>query len=237
MSEVSVTGFMGYLDLAAGVPDPQTGRAVINVIGSSTYLQLAFGDNLICIRPMMLPVSAAGIVDCNGGSNLGTITRQDHRLGTVGMGGFTAGACAVAGGSIEDPQVFQNFHSGVCNGPLEIGPGNAPDSGAGAVAIGPDQSLGTQGLPAQLTFETGSTCSGQPPVINAVVALISSGSRTEILHVNNSGSTLTYDNPGENFSCPAWTQEDGPGKLILTFPSLHGAIDGSDLINVFVFDD
>jgi hypothetical protein len=55
--------------------------------------------------------------------------------------------------------------------------------------------------------------------------------------VNNSGSTLTYDNPGENFSCPAWTQEDGPGKLILTFPSLHGAIDGSDLINVFVFDD
>ena len=72
--------------------------------------------------------------------------------------------------------------------------------------------------------------------LDAVFVLLSSDTRTEIAHVDNGATTLVYDNPGENFSCPAWTQENGPGNLILSFPTLHGA-GNADLINVFVFDD
>jgi len=88
-----------------------------------------------------------------------------------------------------------------------------------------------------LTFESGPQCTGVGTGFSAVFVLLSSDTRTQIDHVDNGSASLTYDNPGENFSCPAWTQENGPGKLILSFPTLHGAVGNADVINAFVFDD
>lgn len=230
--QVGATGFTGFLDLQAGAPNAQTGRAVINVPNASTYLQLKSGPDLICIKPLV-PASNVGIVDCDGGTNLGITIAQDHRIGTVGSGGFTADNCTAAGGTIE----AGGFpHPQVCNGPLTVAPSASGDSGPGAVLIAPDPSLNVDGLPAQVTFESGDTCTGTGTGFTDVLPLISRHIRTEILHANNSADPLVYDDPGEAFSCPTWTQENGPGKLILSFPTLHGAA-GADLINVFVFDD
>jgi hypothetical protein len=217
------------------VPHPDSGRALIDVTGSSTYLQLVSDTGLICIKPL-LPVVAAGIVDCDGGTNLGIVVRQDHRVGTVGDDGFTAESCAAAGGFVE-PAGFP--HPQVCNGPLMVEPSANADTGPGAVAIAPVPVFLTNGgLPAELTFEVGPQCTGQGDGFSAVFALISSDAHAEILHANNGDTPLAYDNPGENFSCAEWTQEDGPGKLILSFPTLHGVQpSGADLINVLLFDD
>lgn len=220
--------------MQAGVPNPQTGRALINITGASPFLQLSADGVLICIQPMV-PVTAAGVIDCDGGTNLGATLRQDHRLGTVGTGGFTAQNCTNAGGTVEGA-VFP--HENVCNGPLTLQSSAAGDSGPGAVAISPDPTFGTVGLPARLTFESGAQCTGvSNDALEAVFVLLSSDTRTEVLHVDNTADTLVYDNPGENFSCPAWNQENGPGNLILAFPTLHGSVIATDLINVFVFDD
>jgi hypothetical protein len=106
------------------------------------------------------------------------------------------------------------------------------------VRIAPDPAFTINGLPAEVTFEEGTTCTGMGDGFTGVFVLISSDIRTEILHVNNTADSLVYDNPGENFSCPAWTQENGPGRLTFSFPTLHGVqASGADLINVFVFDD
>lgn len=229
--QVGATGFTGYLDLQAGIPDPQTGQAIIDVTGSSTYLKLVSDTGLICIKPL-LPVVAAGVVDCDGNTNLGITIRQDHRIGIVNQD-FTAGECTDAGGTVETGSLP---HPQVCNGPLTVEPSANPDSGPGAVFIAPDPFFNVNGLPVQLTFESGEECTGEGSGFTGVLPLLSSNVRTEILHVDNGSDPLVYDNPGENFSCPSWTQEGGPGRLILSFPTLHGAA-GADLINVFVFDD
>jgi hypothetical protein len=41
---------------------------------------------------------------------------------------------------------------------------------------------------------------------------------------------------GENFSCPAWTEEDGPGKLAST-TLIEGAPQAGDTVNGVVVDD
>jgi hypothetical protein len=232
---LQATGFTGHLDLRAGSPDIQTGIAVIDVMSASEFLQLKIEpDLLICIRPEV-PALAAGVVDCDGGTNLGVTIRQDHRVGVVGQAGFTAQSCATAGGTVEMGGLP---HPNVCNGPLTVEPSANGDSGAGAVFIAPDATLGVNGLPADVSFAIGEECPGEQPAgFTDVFPLISNDELTEILHADNGNDALVYDNPGEGFSCPGWTQENGPGRLILSFPTLHGAIGGADVINAFVFDD
>src|SRR5262249_4967814 len=121
------TGFSGFLDLAAGVPDPVTGLVSVDLVGASDFLSVSVSGNVLCIKPMV-PVMNAGVLACNGGFDLGIVSAQDHNIGEVGVNGFTAGDCASAGGSVEsatDP------HPGVCNGPVTVSP-LAADSGAGA---------------------------------------------------------------------------------------------------------
>ena len=182
-----------------------------------------------------MPAAAVGIVDCDGGSNLGITIRQDHRIGVVGQNGFTAQNCTSGGGAVEAVPLP---HGGVCNGPVTVESSANGDSGAGAVSIAPDAIVGVSGLPAELTFTMGEQCPGEPTTpFTDVLPLLSNDVRTEIVDVDNGNTPLVSDTPGEAFSCPAWTQENGPGQLILSFPTLHGALGGADVINVFVFDD
>jgi hypothetical protein len=50
------------------------------------------------------------------------------------------------------------------------------------------------------------------------------------------GNLFAHDEVGENFSCSNWMQENGPGRLVLSVPAVHGGVD-QDLITVFVLDD
>ena len=228
---ISVPGFEGYLDLAARTPDSVTGLALIDVTGASPYIALDLNPGVICIRPIV-PAAAAGVIACNGGVDLGRRTTQDHLLGEVGVDGFTAQACTAADGAVE-----QQIHPNVCNGPVEVGPSGESDSGVGAVLIGPDAQLSAQGLPAELTFETALPCGDEGPGVARQFGFVSALSRTEILNADKViGQLLAHEQRGENFSCDNWTQENGPGRLVLGFPTLHGA-GGLDLISVFEWDD
>ncbi len=226
------TGFSGSLDLAAGVPDPVTGLAVVDVVAASDFLSVPVGPFTLCIRPIV-PVSGAGVLACNGGFDLGVSSSQDHNIGTVGVNGFTADDCTAAGGTVEaaaDP------HPGVCNGPVEIGPSPENDSGVGALLIAPDARFGTQGLPAEATIDFG-PCSQHGPGEPAVFGFVSGVSRAAILDANDvPGVLFQHDERGERFSCPTWMQEDGPGQLVLSVPAVHGSTSG-DLSTVFVLDD
>jgi hypothetical protein len=228
----TATGFTGFLDLAAGVPDPVSGLAQVDVVGASEFLSIAVGNVTLCIKPMV-PVTRAGVIACNGGIDLGVSSSQDHRIGTVGVGGFTAGDCAAAGGTIEgasDP------HPGVCNGPVEVGASPELDSGVGALLIAPDDRFNTEGLPAEVTIAPGA-CDTHGPGDPTLFGFVSGVSRATILNANNvSGAVLEHDEDGENFSCPMWMQENGPGRLVLSVPAVHGSTIG-DLITVFVLDD
>ena len=228
----TASGFTGSLDLAAGVPDPVTGQALVDIVGASEFLSIQVGLRTLCIKPL-IPVSNAGVLACNGGVDLGITSSQNHRIGTVGVNGFTAGDCAAAGGVVEgaaDP------HPGVCNGPVQIVSSPEPDSGAGALLIAPDDRFGTQGLPAEVTIDFG-PCSEHGPGEPTLFGFASAMSRATILNANNvTGAVLEHDEPGENFSCASWTQENGPGRLVLSVPAVHGSTNG-DLITVFVLDD
>jgi hypothetical protein len=225
-----LTGFTGSLDLAAGVPDPVTGLAVVNIIGASQF-SIPVGSLTLCIKPIV-PVTKAGVLSCSGGVDLGISSTQDHNIGTVGVNGFTADDCTAAGGTVEgasDP------HPGVCNGPVEIGLSGV-DSGVGALLIAPDDRFGTQGLPAEVTLASG-PCDSQAAGEPALFGFTTGVSSATITDANNvSGDTLTHSETGENFSCPMWTQQDGPGRLVLSVPAVDGSADG-DVITVFVLSD
>jgi hypothetical protein len=226
------SGFSGSLDLAAHAPDPVTGLALIDVVGGSEFLSVQIDSLTLCIKPIV-PVSAAGVVACSGGVDFGVISSQDHNIGTVGVNGFTAADCSAAGGTVEGPA---DPHPGVCNGPVELVSSNEPDSGIGAVLIAPDDRFATQGLPAEVTIAPGPCDThgvGDPTLFGFVSAL----SRAVIHNANNvPGAELAHDERGENFSCAAWTQQNGPGRLVLSVPTVHG-FGATDLITVFVLDD
>jgi len=226
------SGFSGSLDLAAGVPDPVTGIASVDIVGASEFLSVPIGNLTFCIKPIV-PVSSAGVLACIGGVDLGVNSSQDHRIGVVGMNGFTADDCTDAGGIVESAL---EPHPGVCNGPVEIIASPEPDSGIGALLIAPDARFGTQGLPAEVTIDEG-PCAQHGPGDPTVFGFVSGLSRAAILDANDvSGAVLTHDEHGENFSCPLWMHENGPGRLVLSVPAVHGATNG-DAITVFVLDD
>jgi hypothetical protein len=227
------SGFTGHLELAAGVPDPVTGIASIAVTGASEYLSLAIvGGPTFCIRPMV-PVAAAGVVDCDGGIDLGVTSTVDHDIGTVGVDGFTAEDCAAQGGAVEGEGAP---HPAVCNGPIEVGPSPQNDSGAGAVLIAADTRFATQGLPAEISFEFG-PCSSHTHREPTVFGLVSGVSRAVIHDADDEPDAVRdFDAVGESFSCQAWQSENGPGRLVLAIPALHG-LGGVDLITVVTLDD
>jgi hypothetical protein len=213
-------GFQGYLDLQMEAVNG-SGIGFVDVVGSSPFLSLDLGGFSLCLRPIV-PAMDAGVIDCDGGSNLGVTTTQDHNLGLAGA------ACLAAGGSIETQP-----HPDVCNGPIVTSASATPDSGAGALLIAPGG--GTNGLKMELSFQLGSCESAAP---EEVFAFTTASYRAEIDDANNlPGTTLVHEELGQNFSCNQFTQENGPGRLVFTLGTLHGAADGSDLILVFVLDD
>ncbi|MGH7786860.1 MAG: hypothetical protein ACRERC_08335 [Candidatus Binatia bacterium] len=226
----AATGFSGYLDLAAGVPDPATGLAVVAITGASEFLSIPVGDLTLCIRPL-LPVERAGVLACSGGVDLGVSSSQDHNVGVVGVDGFTADECAAQGGLVEVTP-----HPGVCNGPVGLLASPEPDSGVGALLLAPDPRFDAHGLPAEISFAAG-PCSAHGPGAPTAFGFVSGAARAEIANANNEpGELLTHQAEGENFSCAAWMTEDGPGRLVLAVPAVHGA-GAFDAITVIVLDD
>jgi hypothetical protein len=228
----TVAGFEGYLELSAGVPHPLTGLARIDITGASPFLSIPLPPFTLCIKPIV-PVIGAGVLACTGGFDLGVSSAQDHNIGVVGVDDFSAEDCDIAGGVLEAPA---DPHPGVCNGPLGTLASPEPDSGVGAVLIAPDGRFGSQGLPAELSIVEG-PCDPQQPGAPILFGFVSGVSRAEIADANNqSGALLEHDEHGENFDCGAWMQENGPGRLVLSIPAVHGATTG-DVITVFVLDD
>jgi hypothetical protein len=214
------------------VPDPQSGLALVNVTGASQYLSVELGLFTLCIKPIV-PVTAAGVLACNGGFDLGVTSTQDHNIGVVGVDGFSAGDCLAAGGEVEQAD---DPHPGTCNGPVEVGPSGVVSSGAGALLLAPDADFGTVGLPTEVSIALG-PCSQHPPGDPTVFGFVSGLSRAEILDANDqAGSVFAHDEIGENFSCADWRRENGPGRLVLSVPAVHGGVD-QDLITVFVLAD
>ncbi len=220
----------GSLTFAAGAPDPVTGLAYVDIVGSSEFLTANIGGFTFCLKPMV-PVAKAGVLACKGGFDLGILSTQDHNIGVVGMGGFTEQQCLAAGGVVEGPN---DPHPNVCNGPLEIMAAEG-DSGAGALLIAPDDRFGTQGLPAEVSIDLGN-CDQQTGDMT-LLGFTSALARSDILNANDMpGVLFRHDELGENFSCAAWNQEDGPGRLVFSLPAVHGST-GGDLIVVLVLDD
>jgi hypothetical protein len=225
-----VNGFQGHLDLQLGSVDPQTGIARVSVVGASPFLSLDLGGMTLCVRPLV-PALDAGVIDCDGGSSFDVRTLQDHNVGQVGVGGFTAQDCELAGGAVEDPA---QPHPNVCNGPIATMLGEAPDSGSGALLIAPLAQFGTSGLPVEFDVQTGPCKTGGP---QEVFAFSSEAYRAEITDAGNvGGAVLVHEEVGENFSCAGFTQENGPGRLVFSLGTLHG-LDTADAILVFVLDD
>jgi hypothetical protein len=215
------------------VPDPVTGIASVAVTGASEYLSVSIiAGPTFCIRPLV-PVAAAGVIACNGGVDLGVTTTVDHDIGTVGVDGFTAEQCTEQGGVVEGDG---EPHPAVCNGPTEVGPSPQADSGPGALLIGADTRFGTVGLPAEISFEFG-PCSSHTHREPTVFGLVSGVSRAVIHDADAMPDAVRdFDAAGENFSCQTWSSENGPGRLVLAFPALHGLGD-VDLITVVTLDD
>jgi hypothetical protein len=209
-----------------------TGIATVDVTGASEFLSVPVGGGVtFCVHPLV-PVSAAGVLSCEGGMDLGVTTTIDHDIGVVGVDGFTADDCAAAGGTVEGPA---DPHPGVCNGPTEVGPSEA-DSGIGALLIADDTRFGTHGLPVEISFEVG-PCSSHQNRTATIFGLVSGISRAVIHDANDQpDEVLQFDAEGENFSCPNWQTENGPGRLVLAVPTLHG-LGTADLITVFTLDD
>jgi len=90
-----------FIELEAGEPD-EDGVAVINVTNASAYIfaNASFANITLCIKPV-LPVQAAGVVQCNGGMDFSIVTAVDHVAGRIGESGFTYGDCTTLGGTLE----------------------------------------------------------------------------------------------------------------------------------------
>lgn len=233
-------GFRGYLDLALG-PQDEMGIAQVDIVGTSEFLSFALPAEdgqlpmTLCIHPSSSFVPRAGVVDCDGGSDLGISTFQDHVLGVVGENDFTAQDCEGADGRIETE--FEP-HPNTCIGPVLVQPSDM-DSGPGALLMVPNHPLfKTVGLPAQVSIQSGS-CSIEHEGEPTLFGFVSARYTVQIGNANAmAGNTFTHQEDGEQFSCANWAQEDGSGRLILGLGAMHGASEGlGDLVTVFMLDD
>ena len=128
---------------------------------------------------------------------------------------------------------------GVCNGPLTFSvlPGA---TGPGAIIIAPNEAFGLNGLPVELSIENTPPCGDEGPGQQITFALTTGTSESMILDVNNSGTNnsgtkATFSAQGQNFSCSDWQDSNGPGRLVLTAPTLNLGGFG-DLLTAFIFD-
>ena len=257
------TGFQGFLDLAAGTPDPVSGFVFVDVVDASPYLSINLpnGGSALCLAVDrdQLPVRNAGFLACRGGGAAGLSLVQDRNLGVAAtcVGGsqegtvcdddarcpggtcFGADDCAAAGGTVNGPD---SASPNVCVGPL-VGAGIAADSGPGALLISPDPANGiTMGLPVAIIQERALPCGDEPNAtgMSTVFALTTGTARCELVDYNfQVGQSLVVEERGENVSCAEWTRENGPGRLVLAVPTLDTDINGTptDVITSFVFDD
>jgi hypothetical protein len=199
--------------------------AAIDVVGSSPFLSIELTPGVVlCLRPAV-PAIDAGVIDCDGGSNLGVKTSQDHNLGLAG------GACLAAGGTIEDAGAP---HPNVCNGSIVTAPSDVANSGSGALLIAPSPQLDTHGLPMELSIQGGACQPGAPA---QVFAFSTASYRADISDAGNqAGTSLSHEELGQNFSCNDFGVENGAGRLVFTLGVLHSA-GADDAILVFVLDD
>ena len=263
-ADFPTAGFTGFLDLSAGIADPTTGVAFIDLVDAADYLSLTLplGGGAICLQVdrSQLPVHNAGIVACKGGAQLGLGLTQDRNVGVVDAcaGGpseglacdmnddcpqstcFTAAACTALHGTLEgDDDPFP----GMCHGPLQ-GATLPGDAGPGAVLLSPDPIANvTKGIPVAIIQEAALPCGDEPNAsgYSTSIALTTGTARCTIIDYNGQpGATLTAEQTGVNFDCAAWDQENGPGTLVLAAPSLNTLAvnqQPTDIITSFVFVD
>lgn len=110
--EVSLGTFRGqndgvigdaFLEFEAGAPDAN-GIALVNITDASDYLiaQASIANLTICLKPLV-PVTNAGVLQCNGGLDYSIATSVDRVVGQIGEDGFTVEDCNEIGGTIEGP--------------------------------------------------------------------------------------------------------------------------------------
>jgi hypothetical protein len=92
-----------FFDFEAGEPD-ESGLAAINVTASSEYIfaNASIANITLCVKPLV-PVSNAGVVQCNGGLDYSIQTGIDHVAGRIGENDFTFNDCTALGGVLEGP--------------------------------------------------------------------------------------------------------------------------------------
>jgi hypothetical protein len=177
----------------------------------------------------------AGVVDCDGGEDVGIRTFQDHVVGVVGEDDFTAPDCEDAGGRIET--VPPEPHPNRCIGPVFVQP-SGMDSGAGALLMAPDPRFNTLGLPTEVSVDVG-PCSMHQDRELTPFGFVSARYTVQIAHPNAlPGDSFVHAEDGENFSCANWDQENGAGRLVLSLGAIHGAGGGLiDVVTVFELED
>lgn len=219
------------------------GVAQVDIVGASEFLSLVLppeeegGESeTFCIQPIF-PVVRAGIVDCNGGQDLGISTSQNHVVGIVGENKFTAQACEDEGGMIE---AAQDPHPNRCIGPVFVQPSGVLDSGEGALLLAPNPAPGinTAGVPALVSVDFG-PCSTHENSELTLFGFVSADYIVQIVNPNAlPAEPFVHRENGENLSCANWDQEDGQGRLVLGLAVLHGASEGLfDVVTVFELDD
>jgi hypothetical protein len=92
-----------FVDFEAGEPD-ENGIAVIDITAASEYIfaNASIANITLCVKPV-LPVEAAGVVQCNGGNDYSIDTSIDHVAGRIGENDFTLADCSDLGGTLEGP--------------------------------------------------------------------------------------------------------------------------------------
>ena len=245
---VDLVGFEGFIDLEAGRPDPSTGIAVVDIVGASPVIAVegfapGVGPLAFCITPVagQFPIRNAGVIDCDGGTDVGYDLVVDHNIGVVGVNGFTAADCTAAGGTVEDGS---SPHPGVCNGTYSTSQ-RGDDSGPGALILTPNL-IGEGGaFNVRITSESTLPCGDEgAPSFDVPITLTTGGVATTILDERNfPGSRLDSGIvTGENFSCVDWTDENGPGAVSFSgFALDYTLADFPDLpfdpITIYFFQD
>jgi hypothetical protein len=105
----------GFLVLQGAVPNRQ-GVALIDVVDGSDYFfadASAQIEQVLCLAPEY-PAERAGIVDCDGGTDVSVVSTLDHKPGQLGVEGWTVARCEMVGGTIESPHQ-------ICGNPEMLG--------------------------------------------------------------------------------------------------------------------
>ena len=256
---LALANFGGYIDFSAGKVDPKTGFALVDVAGSSEYLEafIGFGGLALCLKPVT-PVSVAGIIACgkrkpggkavrftasgasgsdrdgilfrcNAEVNYTTQLAIDANLGVIGVDGFTGEDCDALGGTVNE--------NGVCVSGFIAGQINELSSDSGEMFMAPFGGLA--GFPVEISQESALPCGDEEPSggMSTPIVLTTQRSQGAVFDANGTpGLTLAFDVFGEPFSCESFSQENGPGILAFAAPQIGLPILG-DGVTQFRFVD